>query len=223
MRKIIYFLTFVFLFFVGSDVFALTACDSSELTSLKELAKNVQFKTNYKISTNSEKIDNEVYDSISLIYSIDIINFSKDLKISYDDEGSEELLYYRTNKIEDLAEGSKIKFNIYSYTADYCTNKLLRTVTVDLPIYNDYYYFNKEKCEAAPNFKYCKEFLDTSDLSEEEFNKLYDEYTKPTEVKKEEKKDKTTIYIIAGSALFLVVIAIITIIVVKKRRKSDDL
>ena len=132
---------------------------------------------------------------------------------------------YKTDSLESLSEGSKLKFSIYSYTTNKCTDNLLKTITIELPYYNDYYYYNKNKCLEHQNFTYCKEFLDTSDITFSEIDKLYDDYLKEDNIVNKITKSDKFIYIISGIRILAIVS--IVIIVIKnnknKRNKKDDL
>lgn len=45
-----------------------------------------------------------------------------------------------------------------------------------LLLYNRYYHGNKEKCSLYPNFKYCKEFLDTSEIETSTIEQSFEKY-----------------------------------------------
>ena len=115
----------IFTFFICSNVFALDACTTSELSRLKELANNVEFKRNYKITEDEEE------HAIDVLYNIDIINRDKDLKIyyktAYDTEKIE--LSSRETNVGDFAPTENVTFYIHAYAENACITKLLKTVT----------------------------------------------------------------------------------------------
>ena len=197
-------------------------CTNTELNRLNELANNVNFKTSYTID---DETVNDIDHTVEVIYSLELVNLDKDLKIKYKaNNGSIKDLNANTTKINNLGDGN-ITIYIYSYTTNLCTDRLLKTKTIKLPSYNEYYYFNKDKCEAHPEFKYCSEFRKTDEYYDfEKIDKEYLEYTKKDEKKEvvEEKKIPTYFYYIAGGVVGIIIL--ITIIsLVAKRRKKDDL
>ncbi len=216
MKKLI---VFVILFFISLNVYAVDvpACTDSEMTRLKEIANNVSFKKSYQI-------DDEEDDSVSFFYNVDIINFDSDLKISYLDSLSDEDERINLNSGQEIPtvfyEGSSVKFSIYAYTNNLCTGKLLKTVTLEFPVYNDYYYFNKEKCQNNMNFKYCKEYLDVSEIEFSKIDKLFDEYLQKNEVQSPNKK-KINWYILGGGLGILMVVIVGLIVFLNKKLKKD--
>lgn len=207
------------LFLITSlKVNAYEACTTSEMERLKELAKNVEFKPSYEISSVDEE-----FESVEVNYKVEIVNFDSDLKIQYTSKYEEEgTLKSDTKEIENLADGDKLTFKIYSYTTNLCTDEILKTVSLELPKVNDYYYFNKEKCEANKDFKYCKEFMDTDDLDFEDIDKEFEDYLNPGIDEIISKLDqKTFIYI--GIGVGIIVIVGTLVIVMLKKKKKDDL
>ncbi len=203
-------------FFISINVYATDACTTSELNRLKELANNVQFKKNYRIIEDKEE------NAIDVMYNIDIINYDKDLRIfyktQYDDEETE--VFQREDNIGDFSPTENVTFYIRAFSNNDCITKLLKSVTIKLPAYNEYYYFHKEKCDTYPDFKYCSEFLDT-ELSDEEIDKLFDEYLKKDEKTDNEKKEFNYIYIVILGVLLL--LTIIVVVIIKNKRNKDDL
>lgn len=219
MKKIRYLLLVNLLLCLGTaNVKAITECTSEEMVRLNELANNVQVK-----STNKIDIVNEDLKSIYTLYDIDIVNFDKDLKIKYPSNSEYELieLTSKETKIEDLAEGGTLVLYIYSYTANLCTDRLLKTVKVKLPAYNDYYYFNKEKCEDNPDFKYSKEFID-EEKSYYDIEDEFEEYLKKEESSNGLKSiSNNKLYILIGGVA-IVIITLITIIIIRNKRKAKE-
>lgn len=207
----------IFLFLITSlKVDAYEACTQSEMERLKELAKNVEFKPSYEISYVDDENKN-----VEVNYKIQIINFDSDLRIEYTSKYEEEdTLKSDTKEITNLADGDKFTFKIYSYTTNLCTDEILKTVTVDLPKVNDYYYFNKEKCDDNKDFKYCKEFMNTDDLDFEDIDKEFEEYLNPNIEELINKMDKK-IFIYIGIGVGVIVVGTIVIVCLKKKKKDD--
>ena len=205
------------LFLITSlKVEAYEACTQSEMERLKELAKNVEFKPSYEISYVDDENKN-----VEVNYKIQIINFDSDLRIEYTSKYEEEdTLKSDTKEITNLADGDKLTFKIYSYTTNLCTDEILKTVNVDLPKVNDYYYFNKEKCDDNKDFKYCKEFMNTDDLDFEDIDKEFEEYLNPNIEELINKMDKK-IFIYIGIGVGVIVVGTIVIVCLKKKKKYD--
>ncbi len=222
MKKVLYITFLIFISFSFKNVLAIDACTSQEMSRLKELAGNVKFRATHEIAA----IDEE-FKEIDAVYTISVLNSNEDLKIYYKgylEDNDEEGLIEINDKENGFAEGSKVKIYIYSHTINMCTDTLLKTVTVNLPKYNDYYYFNKDKCDANPDFKYCKEFMDVSDLDFSEIDKMYEDSLKGNGVSNIIKnKDIPWYFIAIGAGALALVIVTVVVIVIKKRNQRDEL
>lgn len=225
MKKIKYILL-LFLFIGVLDVYAVDNCTNEEMKRLKDLASNVNFKTEYTVSPREILNDEGVMElvDVSVNFKIQIINDNEDLKYYYKDNIKGEKILINQSDLSERSfrDGENIEFQIYSYSKNLCTNKLLRTVKVELPNYNMYYYLNKDKCDTYPEFQYCKEFLKVNQDDFSKIDKLFDEYLSNNDKENNSNSLKKTLnnlyYIIAGIA-FIVVFTII--IIVYKRKKRD--
>ncbi len=219
MKKII---VIMIVFFISLNVYAIDACSTSELSRLNELANNVTFKSNYNI------IEDDEVEEINVIYNIEISNYSDDLKISYKTTYDDEIIEVdpKVGLDADFSPTDNVTFYIRAYTDNMCTTKLLKTVTVKLPEYNEYYYYHKDKCDNNSDFKYCKEFMDV-DISDEEIEKLFDEYLKKDDIINVPEVVKNNKAIIFGCIYGVVVIGIVAVILIvlekNKKKKKDDL
>lgn len=212
MKKIL----IVLLFFVSYlNVYAVDNCTSGEMARLKELAKNVEFKYNYKF----ENI-NEEYHELWVQYNFEILNYSDDLKIYLNNKNN--VVDINTFKDRYFLLGDKTTFYIYSYTNNSCTDELLRTVNINLPSYNEYYYFNKEKCSNYPDFEFCKEFMNVSNYSFAEIDEKFAEYIKDDKTPDLSQKSNYKLYIIIAGTL-LVFIIVVFVLVIKKIKMKDEL
>ena len=223
MRKIKY-LLFVMLCCLFTNVKAVDDCTTEEMNRLRELANKVEFKTNYEIKENEADKQAGYSDYIDVIYTIDVINYNDDLKIYYIDLDNKknELEIKNLNNIY-FYENNKIQFQIYSYTDNLCTDELLRTITIDFPVYSRYYHYNKEKCQNNQEFKYCKEFYDNGNKTTKEIEKLFEEF-----LNKDKNNNKLinstvnyNIYIMIATVLILS--ALLIYFIIKKIKKDNDL
>ena len=180
MKRIFKYLSLIIIFLITSNVYAIDDCSTKEMNRLKELANNVKFTYSYQIEEESKEEE-----FIIVLYKIEVLNLSSDLRLVYDGKivsanDIKNMNFYNKNQI----------FELYSYVDNLCTDELIKKVVVDLPTVNSYYYFNKEKCLENPDFKYCQEFLDIKDISYEEIDKLFQEYTKKDDNNSSKKNNK---------------------------------
>ena len=226
MKKVLYILMvmIVGLSIKNVNAYTVPACTAKEMDRLRELASNVEFKTEYDIET----VDKENKELV-VNYKIQIVNFDKDLKIHYNNKfgssSEDEILDNTTTNITGVAPGDTYTFKIYSYTDNLCTDEVLKTVAVTLPKLNEYYYFNKEKCDQNPDFKYCKEFMDVGDLYFEDIDKEFDEYLNPSTNNPVSKAlgGNIPLYLIIGGGVLVVGIVAVVIFLIIKKKKKDDL
>ena len=211
--KYIVLILIVFTFF---DVKAAT-CTSDELAKLKELANNIEIKKQVQIRKDNPPIEDGVY------YTIDISNYNHDLLIRYKTYGVMHEL--DTSDYSDLlfSEGQKVTFYIYAFTLNTCSGNLLRTIDYKFDIYNMYYYNNKEKCDANPEFKYCDEYLDTSKMNTEDIDKKFDEYLAKNNNNSSNIKidSNNLIYYIIGSVVLVIVIGVVIVVIIRKKKKNS--
>ena len=216
MKKILFSFSLLLICFSYINVSAIDACTTSEMTRLRELANNVKFNYNYKIEYESEE-DEELW----MAYSFEILNYNDDLKIYLNDQSN--LIDVNTFQNQEFSRGENITFYIYSYTDNLCTDELLRTIDVKLPVYNTYYYFNKERCEGYPDFEYCKEFMDVSEYSFSEIDEMFQKYVDGDNIIDLITDDNYRLYFIFGGIGLILVIIIVCFIFIKRKRKKDDI
>lgn len=225
MKRIKYILPIV-LFGLVTNVKAIDACTTEEMSRVRELANQIEIKTNYRIEEDEERKKNGASDYLDVIYTIDVVNLSEDLKIYYKNISDIDSIELDPTELQDteFSEGQKIKFDIYSYTTNLCTNEFLKSITIEFPVYSRYYYVNKEKCVENPEFEYCKEFQDNGDKSIEEIDKLLEEYkNKKTDNSENEIKNELLNNYSIIIAIGIVVIVILFIIIKVKKKKNEDL
>ena len=226
MKKIKY-LLFVILFCLFTNVKAVDDCTTEEMNRLRELANKVDFKLNYDIKERIEEDENGEKSVVDVwaSYTIQIVNDNSDLKYYYRVNGKGEKKIITQSELSKLnfIDGNYINFEIYSYTDNYCTNEILRTVKVELPKYNVYYHYHKEKCGQYPEFKFCKEFLKVN-KDDTEIDKLFEEYINNNKKEDNIIKNNGLVsnykYIIIGSILLITLIITFLIIFNKKRKEQ---
>ena len=222
MKKIIL-VFFLLLSFNCLDVLAIDKCTTEEMNRLKELAKNVQFKTNYEVKSVDE--ENKF---VNVSYNIEILNFDKNLKIKYIDEFNRfdeaKIITSDVKKIDNLLAGDSLNFEIYSRTTNLCTDELLKKTTVKLQKLNSYYYFNQEKCDKHPDFKYCEKFLDVDANDFDAINKEFDEFLNPvSSTINNMKNNHMVLFISLGAGVLVIGIGLFIVIKKIKKKRKDDL
>ena len=225
MKKIKYLLVIV-LFFICRNAYAIDDCSTSEMQRLKELANNVDIKYETKIE---EVMNQSVVEDILVSYSLKIANYNDDLRLYYK-LGNEEKKLTTVQELESLIfyEGNNIQIQVYSWTNNLCTNEILRTITLKLPMYSRFYYLHKEECSKYPDFKYCKEFINSSSLNfDDDIDKVeeaFNNYKKNNNVISVDDDIKVNSYYLIGAGALLLMLLVISIIIINiKRRKKNDI
>jgi len=218
MKKIKYVL-FAILLFISINVKADSNCEKSERTRLTELAKKVEFDYDYKL------VDDKVE------FSINAVNLNEDLKVVIlnGDKFNDNYREFKDNSthkatLDGFKAGEKVKITILAFVPNFCSYEELSEKTIKLPYYN--YYYDEERCKGNEDFKYCKLLIDNN-ISESEFERLFELYLK----NKEEKEDKPVIktddnmglYITIGTIVLAVVVVILIIVNIVNRRKRNRL
>lgn len=234
MKKIKYLIPILIMFIVV-NVKAIDACTPEEMNRLRELAKNVQFKTEYELFYSEEDdYEDETTENghiASVYYMVKVINMNENLKIlmknndnnKYEKVNLDDEMYLQGGDISSFSPGSNITLKIYSYTTNLCTNELLRTETIKFDSYNYWYSNNKEECKNYPDFKYCKEFMEVN-KDDEEIDKLFNEYKKDT---KGESNSKILDFISNNKYVIIIISAVIIIgvavFIILKRNKKEKI
>lgn len=225
MKRIKYLLP-VLLFFITFNVKAIDACTNEEMVRLRELAKQVQFKTDYEINTTETTNDagEKIINDVDVLYKIQIINDNEDLRYYYKLSSQKEKKQVSSNDLSNMSfpDGEKLQISIYSYTTNLCTDELLKTETIDLPAYNIYYYLNQDKCKSNPDFKYCKEFMNV-EINNEEIEKQFDKYLEEKNFKQASNFLKENIIYILIGIVVIITGLIFGLKIFKKRKKKLDI
>jgi len=222
-KKYLLILIFLICMFPFLNVYAVDKCTTEEMNRLKELANNVEFTyTNEIIEVEDE--EGGFYEKN--IYKISILNDNIDLKYKYRISGDSNQLEIDKEKFSSLNfyGGEKLVISIYAYTTNLCTGKSLKTKTLTLPHYNYFYRENEEVCKEYPDFKYCEEFMDTSDLTKEQFNLELEEYKDDLNKLLNNNNDSGfSIVDIVFATVALILIIIVIIAVIRYKKKDRDL
>ena len=124
--------------------------------------------------------------------------------------------------------GTNVKISYYTSDNSTCPNEFLKTETLNLPVYNEYW--NDELCKGIEDFKYCSKFI-SNKITYEGFKKNVlkyknsinesEEIIENKENKNEGFLQKNLIIIITISILLILFLSIIVVIFKKKGRKNN--
>ena len=181
-------------------------CTYAELKELKQLAQKVQISYEY-----SEK---------SKVFNLSIYNLSDKVVL-----GNSYYVYNTTiRNFDSLTSGENRNFKLVGGNATNCKDELLRTIQVKVPYYNRFY--NSEQCKDLDKLTLCKKWTNTSNITQEQFEKKIKEY-----LTKKEKKTSfidDTIQFIKDNYIYIgisfgVILIIIVIVVYQKKFKKKTL
>lgn len=211
-RKILF---IIICYFAYTSSVSADLCDKEHIKELKELANQVE--ANYEYLDYTEEIKNNPegeYPLNSYLVSVNLI--SNELYIKYNNYD-----YYYTNEnnglIEFVVNSGKVNFTVHS---DTCAGHKLRSVSLNLPKFNTYFF--KAECKELSEYE-----LDICDpwyqgtINDSYFYNTVNKYLNVPE-KKETFIDKVIKFyndyqlIIVGSVLLLI-LAIIGVISYRKR------
>lgn len=215
---------------------------NNQAATVKAIYEEVDIDTGqtvYDVDPNTGEID--VTKEIPYIvsgFTLKILNITKDIYISVEDNGNEKLYHYSDTDNGTLVLWTKEADSIYNYkikvygSSGDCNTGMLRSIDVKVPMYN--WFSSLAICQSAPEFQYCQKYV-TSELNIT-LDKFYSEinnYTSSKEQEKVEKKENKTFkqkiqefykenkkgIIIAISIVAVAGVATTAIIVVKRRSR----
>lgn len=214
MKKIILLLVVFLILFFDSNVYAV--CDTADIKRLKEVAANVD--VTYEHNVYGDDIDE---DSVWVsIYDIVVSGITEELTV-VDGDGNKYYSYGNDGNVYIKTSSGERKILIYSTI---CSGTLLRTITLDLPIFNFNSISDECKKEEFKDLDICAEFLEDKEeiIQGDEFEKVIEE------VKKEQSSIfykiksfvvENIIYVIIG----IVIVLIISIVLFLRHRKRSVL
>ena len=141
-------------------------CDYQELSRLKNIASNINYKIDY-----IEK-DNKVEFTITLVNlhpEIYIRDVSNNKFYYYSDviKGKNELV------LKGYSSGKTIRYDIYNNIKEFCDSEVLLSKYVTLPPYNPYY--KDPICSGAEEYKLCQKWINMN-MNYNNFKKEVENY-----------------------------------------------
>lgn len=175
MRKIVMFVFIIFSFFIFSVQVNAAICDKADIVRLKELANIVDVNYEYIKMDSDEESENDyaVVDS----YYIFVTNLTEELYIKTD------FTEYRYSDVVDgtlMFTSNSGQLQLFIYT-DRCPQRLLRTVTLNLPKFNTYSY--RRECQDLKdlNLDFCDEWYQGY-LDDKTFEQFLEPYINNEEI-----------------------------------------
>ena len=179
-------------------------CDWAEISSKKNLARNISWSYEYYLLKNEMR------------FNIMVTNVYEDLYVINAATGKK----YQTSEftIEDLSDNQKLKFEIYSKDC----GEQIATKDIALPTYNKF--SGTEYCKGISEFPSCKRWQSlSSSITEEVLKKQTTEYRKSLEPEAikviEYETNEPNLYIFSGLVIFALILLLIFII--RERREKD--
>lgn len=202
----------VFSFFLCITCANAKECTTKELKELKQLAKNVDFGYTF----NQENGTFEIF----------AYNF---LNKFYIDSSITGFTNYE-NPVQSLGKftgGFSADVVVYASSKTNCYESKLAKFIIEIPYYN--HYSTNDECSIYKEFNLCKKWFDTSNITEEDFEKELEKY-KLNLLKQDNDKnffDVILSFILKNYLLFLGGFIIITLIVLfnlyLKKKKTNKI
>lgn len=163
-------------------------------------------------------------------FNINIMNITEDIYVVVSNNVNSEIktFYYKDTTDGEVSFQVRDATSLVTYTIEIHSNKyscigdVFRKFAITTPIYNDL--SGLAACEGNEGFYYCQEYINSENISVNEFMKRIKEY-KEEKQEEEEKKEseksfwknnKTTIIVISGVVVLTGVAT--TVILLKKKR-----
>ena len=169
---------FIFVFCVFSlNIDALCYDDSLNEWAINANVKFIDFNRNLI----NEKTNEPLYKTMDYSYILTLDNYRDDIIIKASTDYGAELegVYVPGHKVYGIVDytpknGAIYDIRVYGVKGSVCENELLKTITYKIEPFN--FYYKTEKCEMYPEAPLCKIYMDTSDITEKEFDEEMDAY-----------------------------------------------
>ena len=169
---------FIFVFCVFSlNIDALCYDDSLNEWAINANVKFIDFNRNLI----NEKTNEPLYKTMDYSYILTLDNYRDDIIIKASTDYGAELegVYVPGHKVYGIVDytpknGAIYDIRVYGAKGSVCENELLKTITYKIEPFN--FYYKTEKCEMYPEAPLCKIYMDTSDITEKEFDEEMDAY-----------------------------------------------
>lgn len=205
------------------------ACDPNVLKDLKEIAKKVEFSYDYTVRTETNSDEGTF---IIVDFDIMAVNLNENIKtLIIDDYYMDDYKEFKYNKskqytLKGFSSGEKVNVTFKAWVNNECAGETVYTKTISLPYYNTFR--DREECILYPDFKYCKDEIVNSLISNNMFMNEFEKYLnndKNDEVIEENPKTEKNYSEYIGLAIIVIIIAmaimLIVLKIVKERKKKE--
>lgn len=200
MKKVLFMLFVIVMFFNINIVKADDICSDEELARIKAIANNISY--NYKFVGTDDNIAG------IQTYSVSFSGITNDVYIT------DTSYQYKANSDSDIIyiDSGKRNFMVLS---DNCFGKILRTIQLDLPKFNEY--STRIECieDNSPKIDYCNPWYQ-GDITDNQFYKTIKEYNINIENSNKTTKDKIMEFIEKKYYIVLSTIIVLFIFIVAK-------
>lgn len=159
---VLFLVTFIFCVPVKAEV-----CTEKEIENLEKLAEKIRISQEFQKSPEANHT-----------FNITVYNISNKVYLRLPN-GMDFLSEKSQAELGSFLDGTSFKIYVYASEKTNCSDEALRTLTVELPMYNDY--SERDECKGNKNLDICKEWADTQDITEEEFLKKVKEQVRVLE------------------------------------------
>ena len=238
-----------FLFFIPNYVKAASSCSYSEQAELNEIVSHVN--ANYEVVEVSmgeyydiDHFGEEGYDVIQehfvKVFDIHVLNITEDIYIKVYNDYNDEVKTFRYNDTKDGVATFRVDdieklvtYTIEVYSNKYsCAGEMFRKFTLTTPMYNNY--SERPQCEDNKDFYYCQEFINSENISFNEFFekiKEFQDQKQNEEEKKQQEENKSFVekikefykenaIVIHSIGVAIVVMGVATTVVLIKKKRS---
>ena len=136
------------------------SCDYERAAELSKIAGNIQFNYSYDVDSNDFPI-----------FTVNMTNVTNDIYVVDETDGT--IVRESEHGFVYDFTGTTIDYRIYS-NDDNCKDELISTKSITIPHYNGFSAL--DDCLKYPNFKYCQTWLNTENLSQDDFNDELENY-----------------------------------------------
>ena len=208
MRKVLFATLCLLLFIINIDIVNASSCDSADIERLRVLASNVTYNSDY-IGDTDMTVSSQTYNVsfVGLTNELYIANIYGGMRVDSD------------SQVIQLQSGTTT-LEVYSRN---CDNKRLKTITIELPKYNEYSLL--EECDDIldDDLYVCDPWYQ-GEITDTSFEEVINDYNLELEESNKTTLDKfyelfkNYYYLIIPVILILIILVIVLFI--RKHRKS---
>lgn len=172
-------------------------CSYERLAELSRIAGNVNFSYTYNLDEKNRPD-----------FNVNIVNVTKDIYV-YDSSRNQTITSFETD-LTNLTSGQTLQFDIYSNDNN-CRGEKIMSKFLTIPFYN--HYSEISECKENPEFKYCQTWINTENLTYDQFLNKLNNYNNGNNNKNNNINGQKDLLTFISENLFLIILAIISIFI----------